>query len=205
MLIVFEGIDGSGKSTVLANVAGQLAAAGTDYICTSELGRTDSWSVNARQHLMAADSPVVEYAAIRGARAVHASQVIRPALARGDVVLMDLYLMSTLAYQSSKELPYTMILQEHFKLNLPTPDLVILLRVDVETALHRLQRRDKRDAIDQRPLSFFRNASEGLAESSFDLADLGLSIQPVDANRSLQQVVSDVMLRIETVLQGAPA
>lgn len=201
MLIVFEGIDGSGKTTVINAVAKQLPGA----ICTSEFGRQEPWSTGSRVALMAAKTPSEEYEAIQVARTFHAREVLAPACERADVVLMDRYLMSTMAYQDSKFVPYPRILLDHFRLRFPKPDLVILLNVQVKTAMQRRAQRASADSFDRRPASFFQAVSEKLNRASFDLADLGWNIQPVNANEHIDDVIKAVMLRIETVLQGAPA
>jgi len=201
MLIVFEGLDGSGKTTVIKAVAKQIPGA----ICTSELGRQEPWSTSSRVALMAAKTPQQEYEAIQVARTFHSREVLAPARERADIVLMDRYLMSTMAYQDSKLMPYPRILLDHFRLRFPKPDLVILLNVRVKTALQRRNQRGSEDQFDRRSPSFFQAVSEKLTRASFDLADLGWNIQPVNANEHIDDVIKAVMLRIETVRQGAPA
>jgi dTMP kinase len=97
VFVVFEGIDGSGKTTLVREVAAQLTVAGADPIVTQEpwhpmlskLLREHPWhSQWARLELYAAD------------RAEHVTRVIRPALDAGRLVLCDRFIASTIAYQS---------------------------------------------------------------------------------------------------------
>lgn len=96
--IVFEGGEGSGKSTAADAVAGQLRAEGLDVVHTREPGGTAAGeAVRGLLHLDLA--PWAEAFAFLVARAQVVAEVIRPALERGAVVICDRYEASFLAYQ----------------------------------------------------------------------------------------------------------
>lgn len=96
--IVFEGGEGSGKSTAAAAVAERLRAAGHDVVHTREPGGTAAGeSVRALLHLDLA--PWAEAFAFLVARAQVVHEVIQPALERGAIVICDRYEASFLAYQ----------------------------------------------------------------------------------------------------------
>jgi dTMP kinase len=101
MFVVVEGIEGSGKSTLVAAIAGELRAAGRDVVVTREPGGTPLGDAVRDLFLNRAleISPPAESMLVNAARAQHVTDVIRPALAAGRVVLCDRFVDSTLAYQ----------------------------------------------------------------------------------------------------------
>lgn len=101
MFIVIEGIEGSGKSTLLGGLAERLRAEGHDVVVTREPGGTALGDAVREIFLnrLISISPLTESLLVNAARAQHASEVIRPALAAGKVVLCDRFIDSTLAYQ----------------------------------------------------------------------------------------------------------
>ncbi|MDR2726772.1 MAG: dTMP kinase [Deltaproteobacteria bacterium] len=103
MFVTLEGLEGSGKSTLLAGLAARLEAAGHCVLRTREPGGS-ALGREVRALLLRADSdvtPEAELFLFLADRAQHVTRVIRPALARGEVVLCDRYVDSTLVYQGA--------------------------------------------------------------------------------------------------------
>jgi dTMP kinase len=99
MLITFEGIDGSGKSTQLQLLADELRKAGKKVLLTREPGGT-ALAENLRKVLLESNvSAQAELLLFGAARAQHVAEVIKPALADGAIVLSDRFADSSLAYQ----------------------------------------------------------------------------------------------------------
>ena len=105
MLISFEGSEGAGKSTQIANLAEHLRTHGRSVLLTREPGGTD-FGEEARNILKHAPygerlTDEAELLLFIAARAQLIREVIRPALARGEIVLCDRFTDSTLAYQGA--------------------------------------------------------------------------------------------------------
>ena len=102
LFITFEGLDGSGKSTQLELLASDLRAAGYDVVATREPGGTRVGEairevlLSPAHSEMTARAEALLYAA---SRAQLVEQTVRPALARGCIVLCDRYVDSSIAYQ----------------------------------------------------------------------------------------------------------
>lgn len=140
-LLVFEGIDGSGKTTQIARLAARLEAAGRRVVATREPydcepGRRIRAAARAGEPVAAEQ----ELAWFRAQRALHVRDVIAPALAAGAVVLCDRYFVSTAAYQGARGLDPQAILAES-EAAFPVPDLVVLLEVDPEEGRARVAAR----------------------------------------------------------------
>ena len=140
--IVFEGIDGSGKSTQAALLAGALASQGRTVFATRE--PTAESPAAARLREIAAGgrkdtSPEQEAALFFEDRAWHVSEQIAPALARGETVVCDRYWYSTAAYQGALGADAAKIASES-RARFPEPDLVIYLRVEPEQAFERIRK-----------------------------------------------------------------
>lgn len=105
LLITFEGSEGAGKTTQIAKLAEHLRAAGRTVLLTREPGGTDFGEEvrNILKHAPYGDrlTDEAELLLFIAARAQIVREVIRPALARGEVVLSDRFTDSTLAYQGA--------------------------------------------------------------------------------------------------------
>ena len=145
VFVVFEGGEGAGKSTQVRRLSEALTAAGRDVLVTREPGATD---VGARIRGLVLDkgdapSPRAEALLYAADRAHHVATVVRPALARGAVVISDRYVDSSLAYQGAGR---TLPVQEISWLSSWAtgglkPDLVVLLDVDPAVGLGRVDSR----------------------------------------------------------------
>jgi len=144
-LIAFEGLDGCGKSTQIARLAESLQKAGHDPLVTREPTHGE---YGRRIRAMAHDGapPVAPEEELRWFvedRREHVGGSIAPALAAGRPVLTDRYFLSTVAYQGARGLDAMRILAQS-EAEFPIPDLVLLLELDVETALARVHTRGAR-------------------------------------------------------------
>lgn len=161
VLITFEGIEGSGKSTQLQRVAAFLRERGKTVVATKEPGGTP---IADRIRAILLDSknvidPIAEVLLFAASRRQHTVEVIRPASARGEIVLCDRYTDSTLAYQGFGRL---INLDQLRTLNGWAtgdlhPDLTLIFDLPEEVGLSR--------AVD-------RNSSASADEGRFEAEDL---------------------------------
>jgi len=169
MFITFEGIDGSGKTTQLRRVASRFP----DAVLTKEPGGTPT-ADRIRAILLDAASkldPVAEVLLFAASRHQHVTEVIRPALDAGRVVLCDRYTDATLAYQGFGrliDLDRLRLLNDWATGSL-TPDRTLLFDIDEETGLRRARGRGGEELrFEAEDLRFYRRVREGylaLAES----------------------------------------
>lgn len=144
-LVVFEGLDGCGKSTQVARLAESLQKGGHDPLVTRE--PTDGEYGRRIRAMAHGDAPPVareeELRWFVEDRREHVAGTVSPALAAGRHVLCDRYFLSTAAYQGARGLDATRILAQS-EAEFPIPDLVLLLELDVEAALARVRTRGAR-------------------------------------------------------------
>lgn len=140
-LVVFEGLDGCGKTTQLRRLAERLRAAGHDPLVTRE--PTDGvWGRRIREMARSGNTvdPDEELRWFVEDRREHAAEELRPALAAGRLVLCDRYFLSTVAYQGARGLDWRRILAES-EAEFPLPDLVLLYEIAAKQALERVHAR----------------------------------------------------------------
>jgi dTMP kinase len=167
MLIAFEGGEGSGKSTQAARLAEWLTERGVAVTTTHEPGATD-FGVRIRQILLDSPdgslTPRAEALLFAADRAHHVDTVIRPALDRGDVVITDRYVDSSLAYQGAgRALAVDDIRRlSRWATGGLRPDLTVLLDIDPELGLERARAAGHgHDRVERESLEFHQRVREG--------------------------------------------
>ena len=142
LFLTFEGGDGSGKSTQAGLLADWLTSAGHTVVRTREPGGTDL-GVEVREivlHRRGHIAPRAEALLYAADRAHHIATLVRPALARGEIVLQDRYLDSSVAYQGAGRVldPGEVRDLSLWAAEGLLPDLTILLDLDEELGRGRL-------------------------------------------------------------------
>jgi dTMP kinase len=157
MFVTFEGVDGSGKSTQADLLTDWLRAQGRVVLSTREPGGTPVGETVRNLVLHGGElSPWAEAALFAAARAEHVESAIRPALARGEDVVCDRYLDSSVAYQGiARELGEERVRD----LNLTVtqgllPERTFLVLLDPQEA--RRRGGDDRDRIEREADGFMR-------------------------------------------------
>lgn len=193
MFITFEGGDGAGKSTAMLSVATALASNGIRAIVTRQPG-DGPLGPSIRQLLLHREMPALcELFLFLADRNQHVERIVRPALERGDVVLCDRYGDSTVAYQGYARGLDVALLKE---LNgLATgglcPDLTLLLDLQPEVGLGRLESKDR---LDKEGLDFHRRIREGFLALA---AEDPVRWRVIDASQSESEVSEEC---VEAVL-----
>jgi dTMP kinase len=167
VLITFEGVEGSGKSTQMARLGHRLSRRGLRVEATREPDGT-RLGVTVRRLLGRADicpEPLAEVLLFMVARRQHVAEKIGPWLAQGRVVLSDRYSDATVAYQGYGRGVDVDVIRE---LNLRVtggilPDLTLLFDLDPAEGLRRIGRR-RLDRFEQLGLAFHRRVRRGYRE-----------------------------------------
>lgn len=136
-LIVFEGIDGSGKTTQLERAARWLGDKGYPTVKLREPTDGPYGRILRVSALSGRLSPEDERDHFIADRLWNVENNIRPALAQGKVVLLDRYYFSSIAYQGARGLDLADV-RRRSEAIAPRPDLVLLLDLDPEIALQRI-------------------------------------------------------------------
>lgn len=166
MFISFEGPEGSGKTSQVAQLVAYLQEEGYAVLATREPGGTFIGD-QIRDVLSNLDNtsmrPRTEILLFQASRAQLVEQVIRPHLKGGGIVLSDRYADSTLAYQGyghqvDLEKLKTII---EFATGGLKPDLTILLDIDVEEGLQRRARGGEWNRLDAYDLAFHQRVRQG--------------------------------------------
>lgn len=206
LFVTLEGPEGAGKSTNREYLADRLRARGLDVVLTREPGGTPLAERIRDLLLTPADEPMAvdtELLLVFAERAQHLAQVIRPALARGAVVLCDRFTDATYAYQGGgRGLPLERIAQlETFVQGDLRPDLTLIFDLPVEVGLARAAARGRLDRFEQEGIRFFeavRSAYLQRAEaapSRYRVLDAG---QPLSAvQRDVEALIPELLVRFD--------
>lgn len=170
MFITLEGPEGSGKTSHLKPLAEYLSAQGAQVFTTREPGGT-SIGEQVRHVIHDLENtemhPRTEALLYQAARAQLVAQVLRPRLQAGQIVLCDRYYDSTLAYQGYGH--QVIPLEElrgviRFATGGLTPDLTILLDLDVELGLRRKGKQEEWNRLDAFSVEFHQRVRAGYHE-----------------------------------------
>ena len=203
MLIAFEGGEGSGKSTQVERLAQWLKERGVPVTVTHEPGGTEFGARLRRILLDSPDgalTPRAEALLFAADRAQHVDAVIRPALDRGDIVITDRYVDSSLAYQGAGRALSVDDLRRlsRWATNGLVPDLTVLLDVEPEVGLDRLRQRfgspegsagGGRDRLERESMEFHRRVRQAFRALADSVPDRYLV---VDGSRHPEAVATIV-------------
>ncbi len=195
LLIAFEGIDGTGKSTQIRLLADYLRAKGFEVIETRE--PTDGPYGRKIRHLYVnrqSSTPEQELELFVQDRRQHVDKVIAPALAEGKIVLTDRYYFSTAAYQGAAGMDTDVI----FAANAfaPKPDLVVLLVMDPEESVHRIEQLRGEQLNDFEQVEQLRKVAELFASFSDDC------ILRVNAAMPIEQVQREIQRGVQPLIDN---
>jgi dTMP kinase len=167
VLITFEGVEGSGKTTQMRRLGRRLRAKGRRVECTREPDGTRLGHAVRRlfERPAVRPEPLVEVFLFMAARHQHVAEKVRPWLERGRVVLSDRYADATLAYQGYGHGVDLDLIRELNALATGgvLPDLTLLFDLDPADGLRRIGGR-RHDHFEREALAFHRRVRRGYLE-----------------------------------------
>jgi len=201
--IVVDGIDGSGKSSLLFHIADYLLEKGLDknrLLLTAE--PTDGLFGHEIRELLKAETDPKANARkfldlyVRDRRE-HVKKELLPALVAGKIVVCDRYKYATLAYQSAQGIPVQEIVDLHK--GLPVPGLALILDVPASIALERMQADKRRAYLEKFERVDFQEEIRGVFQRMPGFFP-GENIQVLDACRPLREIMPDVKKLLDAFL-----
>lgn len=205
-MIVCDGGNGAGKTTVLKAIEAHLQAKGRELVMTREPGGTPIGE-KIREILLSPDTPemcgVTELMLFAAARAQHVRERILPAIEAGKIVVSDRFDSATISFQHfARGLPLDLIRQlngiaiDGFK-----PDITIILDLDPVVGLQRVSSRGdgSLDRMEQESWDFLHKARHGYLEQANDDPE---HFVVIDASQPLNIVISDALQVVDQVVSG---
>jgi dTMP kinase len=201
LFITFEGGDGSGKTTQSTLLAEWLKEQDRTVVLSREPGGTElgvelrNIVLHRRGHI----APRAEALIYAADRAHHIATKIRPALERGDIVLQDRYLDSSVAYQGAGRV---LDAGEVRDLSLWAtegllPDLTILLDLDEQLVTHRLKERTQYDRLEEEKQDFHARVRAAYLELAAAEPERFLVLS---ATESIDSLAAAIRARVSTLL-----
>ncbi len=195
--ITLEGIEGSGKTSSLKSITDLLDKKNISYIVTREPGGS-SIGKELRAILLDPDteiSPEVELMLMLSDRKDHVEKIILPNLEKGNWVVSDRFMDSSIAYQGGgRQLGKKLIISVAEYLNLPQPDLTLLFDLPVEISLSRVKARGELDRFEKEELEFHKR----IRNTYLDLAKNNSNrIKIIDSSKKIESMLNNVKQAIE--------
>jgi dTMP kinase len=208
LFLTFEGGDGSGKSTQSALLAEWLEKQGQTVVLTREPGGTELGDEirNIVLHRRGHIAPRAEALLYAADRAHHIATKVRPALERGEIVLQDRYLDSSVAYQGAGRV---LVPDEVRELSLWAaedllPDLTVLLDLDESVGRDRLKVRTKYDRLEDEEQDFHARVRAAYLELAKNEPDRFLVLNATDSVESLAASIRDRVRVLLAQADGQP-
>lgn len=197
MLITFEGIDGSGKTTLIKHVGEYLKSKNLNTLITYEPFDKDIRNLIKSGNYL----PKAELALFMADRVQHIEQVIFPALKANIIVLCDRFIDSTIAYQFGGNGISPDVIKAMYKLlNYPIyPERTYYLDILVSEAMFRISNRYSKeyDKYDYQSYEFYQNIQVGYTQA---IREDPSRFCTINANRSINKILSDVITDLDRVL-----
>ncbi len=207
-LIVFEGVEGGGKTTQMMRISNwlqeQIGSSSVPILVTKEPGGT-ALGRSLRKLLLDhhEDEPIVDRAELllfAADRAQHVEGFLKPHLESGAIILCDRFIDSTIAYQGyGRGLDLSLIGQlNHIATGGLQSDLTLWFDLNVELGLSRTQIRGAMDRMEQSDISFHKRVQQGfleLAQTKGErMIQINASLSLDEVTQQIQQVLSQSLV-----------
>jgi dTMP kinase len=199
--LVFDGVNGAGKSTQIQNLLTFLEKHGVSCSSTREPGGTEfgqsvrSLLMNEKQEKLA---PLAETFLFAADRAEHVAKKIKPAIDKNEAIVSDRYYYSTLAFQGfGRGLNVETLRQvNEIAIAETRPDLVFLFDLDPAEGLRRaaIRNSEEHDSFEQEAIDFHTRLREGFLTLSESLPE---PFAIIDASKPAEAVWGDMLPYIE--------
>ena len=203
IFITFEGTEGCGKSTHIHKLTEQLQADGHTVRVVREPGGTESGEQIRKllKHGPKNLTAEAELLLMNASRAQLVREVIRPALAAGEVVLCDRFYDSTTVYQGAGRGLDAAQVQSiiDFAVGETRPDLTILLQIPIKISEKRRANRRGTDRFESANREFFERVEAGYAALAQSEPD---RIRAINADRPLNTVQADIRTAVSSALNS---
>ncbi len=199
--ITFEGIDGCGKSTQIRFLTDYLKEKGRDHLLLREPGGTVIGE-NIRNILLDKKNsgmiPMTELLLFEAARAQIVSEVIKPAVEEGKIVICDRFFDSTSAYQGYARNMGSEVVENLNRLATGgfEPDITFLLDISPEGAFSRRVARGEEDRIEKLGMEFQEKVRAGYLE----LAEKSPRIVKIDGTMSPEDTAEAILSHLEGLI-----
>lgn len=200
MFITFEGGEGTGKTTIIANLK-KILEEKYQVVATREPG--GSMIAEAIRDIILNPkyqgvTPYTEALLLAASRAQHLDEVIIPALNAQKIVLCDRYIDSSLAYQGyARNLGFDFILSINHYATLHMPDLTFIIDLDPEIGIARISNREKYDRLDQETKNFHHLVREGYQKVADQYKD---RVRIINGNQTIDEMMKDILSILESIL-----
>lgn len=202
--ITIEGTDGSGKSTQIELLMDYLRKKGADVIFTREPGGTQI-SEKIREIILDVDNSemtgITEALLYAAARSQHVEEKIIPALEAGKIIVCDRFVDSSIAYQgAARGLGAEKIMGiNEAALHGIMPDMTLFFDLSPEKGILRKKNERALDRLEKEKMDFHEKVYEGYKNLCKKYPE---RIKPIDADRSIDEVHSEVIEVIDGLLKG---
>lgn len=204
LFITFEGPDGCGKTSII-NLIKEYYKDNEKIIFTREPGGTKI-SEKIREIILSNDnanmSPRTEALLYAASRAQHIDELIKPNLEKGNIVVSDRFVLSSLAYQGGgRELGVEDVRKiNDFAINGVNPDMIIFFYVDPLTTLKRKSLNENADRLELSGDDFHSRVYDTYMELLEEMKDDEV-LRKVDATKSMEEVFEDVKKIIDEKME----
>ncbi|WP_018969367.1 dTMP kinase [Rubritalea marina] len=195
LLIVIEGIDGTGKSSQVKLLAENLKAGGASALADREPSDGPFGKILRQSMTEGRLERNEELELFYKDRKQHVNDVITPAMEAGTHVVLDRYYFSTMAYQGANGFDIDTIRKDN-EAFAPKPDLLFILDLDIDTALERIgSRGDTANEFEQREsLEFCRNVFLSVQGEAY--------AHVIDASQDIESIQQQLVARVRAAIHS---
>ena len=196
MFITFEGGEGTGKTTLIKDIAYTLSQ--SHAVMTSREPGGSMIAETIRDIILNPKykgvTPYTEALLLAASRAQHLDEIILPALKENKIVLCDRYLDSSLAYQAfARDLGFDFVLNINQYATYHMPDLTFYIDLDPLVGMARISKRDKYDRLDQETVTFHQKVRQGYLKIAQMYPN---RIVTIDGTQTIEDIKAQIIAKI---------